>query len=508
MNTDLATSAFNVATFLAAQARRRPSHPALRSTTHSLDFADLMTRARLASAALAEDGIAPGTRVGIAMPDPVLSVLLTVAVWLRDATPVILDARSRAAERARVARFLDIATVLQSRPPPGAETFPALDCDAAWWDALSRRPPPPEEIPTARAPAMITLSSGPTGLPMGTGFTHDRYIARLALQRQPGIFWPGQVFLNPLSVAFSASVNHTFNHLFAGNCVAFASPLSAPAELADAIRRSKASVTFLTRPQLDGLLSLDGPRVAGDALDIVFSGGAYLPEALLEAAMDRIAPTLAYSYSSGVSGQVAIATGAELRANRRSVGHPLPGVLVEIRAPDGRRCAPGETGMIRVASPGIASFVLSHADRSGQDRLEDRWAVPGDLGFLDETGALTITGRAGSFLIRGGVTLFPEEIEAVLQDCPNLAQVAIAPVPSATHGEDLVALVVPRGPLRPSDVVAFARAHLSPSKCPQHVAFVAHLPFNANGKIDRAAARALAATHAGATADGKSGGPA
>lgn len=487
------TNSFNVATLLTSLARATPSQPALKSATHSLTYAELMDLARRAAAALDADGIAPGDRVGITVPDQVLTAVLVIAIWLRDATPVVMDARTRADERARVAGFLGLGTVLQSRPPPGVAQFSALNCDAAWWDALARQDTPTDDIPTANAPAMITLSSGTTGLPMGTGFSHDRYQLRLSMQRQPGIFWPGQVFLNPLAVAFSASVNHTFNHLLQGNTIVFASPLAGPAELAGAIQNAQASVTFLTRPQIDGLLGLEGDTIAGPQLKVVFSGGAYLPEEMLEDAMARIAPTFAYSYSTGVSGQVAIATGEGLRANRRSVGKPLPGVLVDIMRPDGSRCEPDEIGLIRVATPASASFVLSHAERTGQDRLEDRWAIPGDMGFLDADGNLTITGRAASFLIRGGVTVYPEEIEAVLQTCPNLAQCAITGVPSDTHGEDLVALVVAKGDLNRADVIAFARGRLSPAKCPQHVFFVDGLPHNANGKINRAALKTLAA---------------
>jgi long-chain acyl-CoA synthetase len=486
------TSSFNVATNVAAQAVANPSQLALRSATRTLSYGELMDCARRAAAALHAEAIQTGDRVGIAVPDQVLTVVLAIAAWLNDATPVIMDARSRAEERARIARFMGLRCVLQSRLPPGAAEFPSLTCDETWWEALGRRPAPDADIPTGTAPAMITLSSGTTGLPMGTGFTHDRYMLRLAKQWQPGIFWAGQKFLNPLAVAFSASVNHTFNHLFSGNAISFASPLSGPETLAHAILEAEADITFLTRPQIDALLTLEGDFLAGSSLKVVFSGGAYLPEEMLDAATRRIAPTFAYSYSTGVSGQIAIASGDALRRNARSVGRPLPGVLVEIIRPDGSRCAPGEAGLIRVASPANASFVLSHTERTGLDRLEDRWSIPGDLGFLDGDGALTITGRAGNFLIRGGVTLHPEEIEAVLQTCPRLSSVAVTGVHSGTHGEDVVALVVASGPLDQAGVIAHARARLSPAKCPQQVYFVDSLPHNANGKFNRTALRKLA----------------
>ena len=482
---------FNVSTMLVANVARNPSNRALGFGAQVLSSEECLDLALRAADQLHADGINPGDRVAVAISNPVQATVLVLALWFLDATPAVMDARTRAAERSRMTEFLGFAAVLQTRPPPGVGEFPGLCCDDAWWQGLGRRQPPERRIASGNAPAMITLSSGTTGLPMATGFSHDRYQQRILVQRQPGLFWPGQTFLNPLSFSYSASVNHTFNHLLAGNTVEFSSYMANPEQLAASILRTKAEIAFLTRSQLGGLLALDAGLLRGSCLEVVFSGGAYLPEDQILAAMDRIAPVLAYSYSTGVSGQIAINFGESLLRNPKSVGVPLPGVHVEIVDDNGQICAVGEAGHIRVASPAIASFAITPENRKGQDRIDEKWAIPGDIGVFSDDGTLTITGRSGTFIVSGGATIYPEEIETVLAGCPNVRDCAVVAVPSETHGEDVVAIVVASGPLTLAIVQSFARANLSPAKCPKAYYISDDLAYNVNGKLDRAENRVL-----------------
>jgi|GEM_PF-1986064 len=485
------STSFNVATMLVASAARNPSKRALRFGALDLSFEQTHDLALRAADQLRSDGVKPGDRVAIAIANPVQATVLVLALWFLDATPVVIDARSRAAERARLSEFLTLAGILQSRQPPGEGVFPALGCDNAWWDALGRRAHPEPRIPAGTAAAMITVSSGTTGLPMAAGFSHDRYQLGLMMRRQPGVFRFGQIFLNPLTFSFSASVNHTFNHLLCANTVEFSSHLAAPTDLAAHIVQTGANFTFLTRPQLSGLLGLDADPLRGSCLDVVFSAGSRLPEDVILATMNRIAPNLTYAYSTGLSGQIAINSGDALARNPASVGPPLPGVHIQIVDDAGHPCPPGQSGHIRVASPAIASFALTPEGRKGRDRIDSTWVMPGDIGFLDPDGALTITGRSGTFIISGGATIYPEEVEAVLTQCPNVLDCVVTSIPSRSHGEEVVAIAVPSGPLTKADLQSYARANLSPAKCPKAFFVADALAYNANGKLDRAANRDL-----------------
>ena len=119
------------------------------------------------------------------------------------------------------------------------------------------------------------------------------------------------------------------------------------------------------------------------------------------------------------------------------------------------------------------------------------WLHTGDLGTMDAAGYVRITGRVKEMIIRGGENLFPAEIENVLLDHPDVAEVAVVGIPDATWGE-VVAAFVRAAPGRTVDPVALkaqCRAHLAPMKTPQIWCEVTSFPFTGSGKIQKFALR-------------------
>ncbi len=118
--------------------------------------------------------------------------------------------------------------------------------------------------------------------------------------------------------------------------------------------------------------------------------------------------------------------------------------------------------------------------------LEDGWLRTGDVGEIGEDGSLAIRGRLKELIISGGLNVYPREVEAVLEEHPAVAEVAVAGLPSERWGEQVTAFVVARAPVAEADLLAHTRARLAPYKCPRSVRFVAALPRNALGKVRRA----------------------
>ena len=84
--------------------------------------------------------------------------------------------------------------------------------------------------------------------------------------------------------------------------------------------------------------------------------------------------------------------------------------------------------------------------------------------------------------------MYPQEAENVLVTHPAVYDAAVIGVPNAEYGEEVKAVVQPvdpdrAGPELAAELIAYCRAHLSPVKCPRSVAFEAHLPREANGKL-------------------------
>lgn len=156
-----------------------------------------------------------------------------------------------------------------------------------------------------------------------------------------------------------------------------------------------------------------------------------------------------------------------------SLGKPVPGLRVEVQAPDGRSCAAGEIGEIKVWRRGA-------------------WVPTKDLGRVDEDGYFYHGGRADDVIISAGWTMSAVEIEDVLLKHPDVREAAAIGVPDPVRGQVVKAFIVSGR----ADDEAFARElqdftreRLSQHEYPRQVAFVAELPKTPAGKINRKALR-------------------
>jgi acyl-CoA synthetase (AMP-forming)/AMP-acid ligase II len=113
----------------------------------------------------------------------------------------------------------------------------------------------------------------------------------------------------------------------------------------------------------------------------------------------------------------------------------------------------------------------------------DGWLHTGDLGSMDERGYLRIAGRIKEMIIRGGVNIYPSEIEAILLAHPAVAEAAVVGQPSREMGEEVAAFVIPKSPITAPDLAAHCRAHLAPYKVPRTIRIVDTLPKSSLGKI-------------------------
>jgi acyl-CoA synthetase (AMP-forming)/AMP-acid ligase II len=124
-----------------------------------------------------------------------------------------------------------------------------------------------------------------------------------------------------------------------------------------------------------------------------------------------------------------------------------------------------------------------------QDDLEKAirggWLHTGDAGAIDERGFIYIKDRIKDMIISGGENIYPAEIERVLAEHPEVADVAVIAVPDDKWGEAVKAVVIrtPGGTISADELVAWSRSRLAGFKRPRSVDFVDSLPRNASGKV-------------------------
>ena len=156
-----------------------------------------------------------------------------------------------------------------------------------------------------------------------------------------------------------------------------------------------------------------------------------------------------------------------------SLGKPLPGMKIEVRAPDGSACAPDVKGEIVLLRKG-------------------EWLPTKDLGWIDEDGYFYHAGRADDVIISAGWTMSAVEIEQTLLGHPSVQDVAVIGVPDELRGLVVKAFVVSNGAkdkAQVEELQRFTRDRLSQHEFPRQIEFVSELIKTPAGKINRKALR-------------------
>jgi acyl-CoA synthetase (AMP-forming)/AMP-acid ligase II len=279
--------------------------------------------------------------------------------------------------------------------------------------------------------------------------------------------------------------------LIAGGTVHIRSKFSAE-NLVQVAAGTRASVLFAV-PTIYQALADSPSALAGGlrGLRLAVCGSAPLSPSLaakLPAVLGRL-PVIRYGTTESglnVSNPVADPRGDTL-------GVPLPGVLVRIRAADGIAggvADPGADGEIQVRGPHVFSGYWHDQAATGAAFTRDGWFRTGDIGTVDPaTGHLVIRGRTKEMIISGGLNVYPREVEIALESHPSVAEAAVAGVPDERWGERVTAWVVPRDghEFDEAALIAHARTLLAGYKCPKRVFRLAELPRNQLGKIVRSA---------------------
>jgi crotonobetaine/carnitine-CoA ligase len=169
-----------------------------------------------------------------------------------------------------------------------------------------------------------------------------------------------------------------------------------------------------------------------------------------------------------------------------SCGVPCPFREVRIADEHGNSLPAGEIGELLVRGPGILKGYYNRPEAT-RDAFHGDWFRTGDLFRMDERGYLYIVGRIKDAIRRSGENIAAREVEAVLNSFDGVAEAAAVPVPDATRGEEIKALVVWNGGVPAEQeltaLVAHCQRNLAPFKVPRYFQFVAELPKTSSGKI-------------------------
>jgi acyl-CoA synthetase (AMP-forming)/AMP-acid ligase II len=477
---------------LIAAARRYPERAALFDDEGSLTFAEFDQRSTAAARAWQQQGVGPGTTVGVLCQDGRRYFDASIAAQKLGANLVYVNTAFSAPQVAGVVQDEAIDLLVCDEALRGAAAD-VENCriyseselrEAVRGDHRMLEPP-------AASGRIVVLTSGTTGRPKGAVRSGQQSpVAALALLASLPM-------MSGDTTVVAAPLFHGFGLFNATLALTLSSPIvlrhqfDAETVLADIAAR-RAAVLVAVPVMLQRMLALPDrviDRYDLSSLRVVLCGGAALHSELALRFMDRFGDVLHNVYGSTESGFASVATPKDLRRAPGTAGRAAPGVAVRIVADAGHPIPPGMTGRVLVGS-GLRMHGYSGG---GGKEIIDGLVVTGDLGHLDGQGRLFIDGRDDDMIVSGGENVFPDEVEGVLLGHPAVAEAAVIGVDDAEFGQRLKAFVVrrPGHSVTEHELKAFVHDRLARFKTPREIVFLDVLPRIATGKVLKRELRAL-----------------
>ncbi|OAB44719.1 AMP-binding protein [Paenibacillus glacialis] len=171
-----------------------------------------------------------------------------------------------------------------------------------------------------------------------------------------------------------------------------------------------------------------------------------------------------------------------------SVGRPFHGVEISIRDEHFQEVPTGSIGQLYIRSDMMFKGYYQLAEETTAV-FRDGWLIIGDLMYKDQDGYLYMAGRSKNMMVTGGLNVFPEEVESVLQQIPEIEEVMVLGVPDTYWGEQVTALVKWNGQQRLSteEIKNYCRQHLASYKAPKQIISVDQFIYTSSGKMARQA---------------------
>jgi acyl-CoA synthetase (AMP-forming)/AMP-acid ligase II len=473
-------------------ARSRPLAEALIDGAARLTHAELADAIARTATHLRALQVGAGTLVGVALGDHATHVVVMLALARVGAVMLPLDHRWTAGERERVAGHFGAALVLIEAGQPVAG-MPNVAVDAAWASAVGQATPDNEIAPGGDAPLLVSLSSGTTGRPKGPRITHAQFLARFRTHWIDFGFVAQDCYVCATPLYFGAGRTFVWSTLYVGGKVVLAPPPFDPPALLHALAHEAATTLFLVPTQLRRLLAEHANAPSLRQLRLLFSSGAPLTRDERRAIRSHLNPHFCEYYASTEGGGVTRLAPDDIDGHSDTVGRAIHGVEVQIVDDAHRPVAPGVIGLLRYRSPGCADGFFRD-EAASLEAFRDGWFYPGDFAQLDTAGFLTLAGRAKDMIIRGGINVYPDEIEAALLAHGDVRDAAVVGMPSADLGEEIAAFVVTSGATGEDALRTWCAERLAPYKVPRVFRHIDVLPRNAAGKVQKAQLKAWLAT--------------
>ncbi len=465
-------------------------------------YAQMNDRVGRVAAHLTSLGVKPGDRVGFLNMNSTDVLEIILGCWRMGAASLALNWRLTAPELEFIIKdstpdiifldhgFAELAAELQKTT------------DVKHWivtDGLGG--PSPYETALAEATPLLTktlqqpleemailmYSSGTTGRPKGVIITHEMLFFAATNAASLGSIDRSSVNLATMPLFHIGGIQvFACPVLYAGGCSVVQRAFE-PGETLDAFNSADLGIThFIGVPAIFNALKMHpkNPETDLSRLKTVLAGAEAVPNALVNWWYERgIVIQEGYGMTETTASSCIIPP-EDVPEMVGSCGKPLMHCEMKIAREDGTEADPGELGEIWMRGPVITPGYWNRPE-ANEECFVDGWFRSGDVGRQDEKGFFYIEDRVKDMYISGGENVYPAEIENVLYELEQIAEVAVIGVEDSKWGEVGCAVVALKDghALTMAEIASHVDGRLARFKQPVHMTVVDALPRNATGKV-------------------------
>ena len=490
---------------VSARAESNPGGLGLQDSQHRLDNAAVLRAVRCAAGALRSAGVRAGDPVLLQLRNSAAYAIADVAVSALGGVLVPLKTSMAPTEITAVAqRVRSLFVIMSSDFDERAHELQAAGLtvftDEHLWAAVDDPAGPGWEVSErqadADAPLNIMFSSGTTGVPKGIMNSSNTQLCSVRAMNDDLALTADDPWLIVPPMAHNAGWLYSFMPALLSGAPAIFQERFDPVQTLELLSRHEIHGVFLTPTHaVDVMAAVADGSAAPTALRYIIIGGAATPpdmKAALRATLD--AEVISMYGSTENQGVTFVRPGSDPAHSDLTVGWPCATNELAIMDVDRRTPLPaGEVG--EIATRGASTFIGYFDDQAATDAAfnDDGWFLSGDLGLLDEQGALRMTGRRKELIIRGGLNITPDDVEQALAEHPSLERIAAVGIPDDRLGERVCAVVVARDGVDLTTITTYLRDRgVGTHLWPEAVLCVDSFPLTDIGKVQRGQLRDLA----------------
>jgi long-chain acyl-CoA synthetase len=343
--------------------------------------------------------------------------------------------------------------------------------------------------------AVILYTSGTTGQAKGAELTH--FNMTMNAQASRDMLAPTldrgvdatNVTLITLPLFHSTGQSCQMNAAIAGGWTMVLLPRFDPAAVLQAFATEKANCWIGVPTMYWALLQyartqgVDITKAAA-TLRCCVSGGAPMPLQVLTDFEATFGVRVLEGYGLSETSPVACFNQVFRPSKPGTVGLPIVACEIGIVDDEDRPLPVGERGEIVIRGHNVMKGYYKRPAETAE-ALKNGWFHTGDIGVLDADGYLTIVDRKKDLVLRGGMNVYPREVEEMLMTHPAVSLAAVVGVPHERLGEEVKAFIVrkPGAEVTAEELIAWSKEQLAAYKYPREIEFRDSLPLGPTGKV-------------------------